>query len=373
MKELYTFPAEELFKNEGDYLTIVINSEESSFETNEKKIKFQNLTKEGRKKISEKYDDETADDYLSQLSSIENDRTFWQSIPESIVFFITRDEAYYYRLSISTKENVVFSEQAYILPVVRNFQYISYYHLLCLSHDKFSLFNGRGNQIQEIDLPDDAPDNNDKALGKELTGGELNFGSYGSGGSGVHHGHNEKSAEVEIDQENYFRIVDDYVHENYTRTVDIPLVLFALSENISTFKKLSKNDQLDETAIEESPANLTKEQIQERAEDVIGQIITSRYKDIVETYNETSPEYSLEEQYQDLALASVEGRISNLLVRNQYFVPGVITAEGYFKENSENNFINDLVINVLNTKGQVYILDETDMPAETGIAATTRY
>ncbi len=124
--------------------------------------------------------------------------------------------------------------------------------MLALNHDKFSIYNGRGNKVQPVDLPEEAPDTLTKALGEELTGGELNVDSYNggevSGGApGAFHGHNEKSNEVQIDQENYFRVVDKYVFEHFSKPTKLPLVLLALKENIADFDKLSKNEYLDES------------------------------------------------------------------------------------------------------------------------------
>jgi len=373
MKELFKFPTDELFQTDTEYLSLVLNAETNSFNTDEKKIKFGNLIKEGKEKVTEQYNKEKAEKYIEQIRGFQDDSMFWRSVPKSIAFFITESEAYYYRLSVSTNKNVVFANKPYVLPLVENFQYVSYYNLLCLSHDKFRLFNGRGKDVQEINLPDDAPTDHDKALGTELTGGEVNQGPYGRGGALVQHGHNEKSSEVETDQMNYFRIVDEYVQENFTSKNKLPLVLFALPKNISDFENISKNSKLDETKIEESPARLSSAQIQERAESIIGSLINSRQQDILETYDETSPEYRLEEQYNDLAVASAQGRINILLIEDGYFVPGKINENGQYEQDKNNNFLNDLVLNVINTNAEVYVMDEDEMPENTGIAAITRY
>jgi len=373
MKELFKFPTDELFQTNTEYLTLVLNAETNSFNTDEMRIKFVNLLKEGKDRITEQYTKEMAEKYLEQVREVQDDRMFWRSVPESIVFFVTTSEAYYYRLSITANKNVVFADRPYVLPLVENFQYVSFYNLLCLSHDKFRLFNGRGKDVQEIDLSDDAPTNHDKALGTELTGGGLNQGAYGSGGSMVQHGHNEKSSEIETDQINYFRIVDDYVQENFTSKNKLPLVLFALPKNIADFEKVSKNPKLDETKIEEAPAKLSSAQIQDRAESIIGSLIKSRHQDILETYDETSPEYTLGEQYNDLAMASAQGRISILLIKDGYFVSGKINENGQYEQDEKNNFLNDLVLNVIKTKAEVYIVGENDMAEDIGVAAITRY
>lgn len=376
MKELFAFPTEEIFQTEDNLvLSISLNVEANSFEVEATQIQFQNLLKDAHQKVCEAYDEKTCNEYFNQLKKLRDDATFWRKASESVVFYATPNEVYYYRLSVPVYNGVILSKQPYVLPLIANFQYVSYYHLLCLSHDHFKLFNGRGSQLQEIELPEDAPDNNDKALGEELTGGELNVADYnGSTGPGIFHGHNEKSNEVQIDQINYFRIVDKYVDEKYTKATDLPLVLFSLPENIADFEKITKNSKFDETRVEASPAQLTNQQIQDNASKIVGSIIDRRYKELVERFNETTPEYRLEAQYADLAMASVQGKIDTLLLEDHYQVDGTIDENGQYHEGLETNaYVNQLVINVLNTSGKVYVLEKASMPSNTGIAAILRY
>lgn len=375
MIELYTFPAEELFQEEEPILSISMNAESNSFEVEAMQIQFQNLLKNAHEKVCDAYDEKVCNQYLDQVRGLREEAPFWRSIPRSVVFYITPEKVYYYRLSVPVSEGVTLSEDPYVLPLIANFQYVSYYHLLCLSHDHFKLFNGRGSELQEIDLPEDAPDDHDKALGEELTGGSLNVSDYnGTGAHGMFHGHNEKSNEQQIDQVNYFRIVDKYVYENYTRPTDLPLVVFALPENLADFERLTKNPKFDETTVEASPAQLTDAQIQEKAGKVVGEIIERRYKKLVDRFNEASPEYRLEAQYGDLAMASVQGKIDTLLLEDHYQVNGTIDENGQHQHGPEKNaYINQLVINVLNTNGKVYVLDKTDMPSNTGVAAILRF
>ncbi|HAJ69749.1 MAG TPA: hypothetical protein DCO62_00760 [Alkalibacterium sp.] len=375
MKELFTFPTDELLQEKEVVVSISLNSESNSFDTEANQIQFQNLLKEAREKLCEKYDEKFCETLLDKVEGLRNNTDFWRKITESVVIYITPQDVYFYRLSVSINTGTVVSDQPYILPLISNFQYVSYYHLLCLNHDKFRLFNGRGDKAQEIDLPEDAPKTLTDALGDELTGGELNVADYAGGaGTGMFHGHNEKSNEVEIDQVNYFRIVDKYVHENFSKPTELPLVLFALPENIADFEKISKNEFLDETKVEASPAQLSNNDIQDKTSKVVNEIVNKRYKSLVERYEETTPEYKLGAQYNDLAMASVQGKIDTLLLENHYQVHGRIDENGQYHEGTETNiYVNQLVHNVLKTNGKVYVLEKASMPSDTGIAATLRF
>ncbi|WP_080146192.1 baeRF6 domain-containing protein [Marinilactibacillus piezotolerans] len=375
MKELFAFPTDEILQTDEVYLSISLNAQANAFETEANQIQFQNLLKEAKEKICDLYDEKTCETFLDQIKGVRDDTNFWRRISASVVFYVTKTDAYFYRLSVPIDNGVVISNQAYVLPLIANFQYVSYYHLLCLNHDKFRLFNGRGAQLQEIPLPDDAPTDLEKALGEELTGGQLNAADYnGSAGQGMFHGHNEKSNEVQIDQDNYFRVVDKYVFEHYSKPTGLPLVIFALPENISDFEKLSKNPHLDETKVEGSTAQLTTAEIQDKASEVVNEIIDRRYKSLVERFNETTPEYRLEAQYSDLAMASIQGQIETLLIEDHYQVNGTIDENGQYHEGAEiNAYVNQLVQNVLKTNGKVYVLETASMPSDTGIAAILRF
>ncbi|GEK89868.1 hypothetical protein SAMN04488100_12739 [Alkalibacterium putridalgicola] len=375
MKELFTFPTDELLQENEVVVSISLNSESNSFETEANQIQFQNLLKEAKEKLCEKYDEKYCDSLLEKVEGLRTNTDFWRKVTDSVIIYITPDDVYYYRLSVPVHNGTVVSDQAYILPLISNFQYISYYHLLCLNHDKFRLFNGRGNKVQEIELPEDAPTTLTKALGEELTGGALNVADYAGGaGTGMFHGHNEKSNEVEIDQVNYFRAVDKYIYENFSKPTELPLVLFALPENIADFEKISKNEFLDDTKVEASPAQLSVNDIQDKTSEVVNEIVNRRYQKLVDRYEETTPEFKLGAQYADLAMASIQGKIDTLLLEDHYQVHGRIDENGQYHEGTETNiYVNQLVHNVLKTNGQVYVLKTASMPSDTGIAALLRF
>ena len=51
---------------------------------------------------------------------------------------------------------------------------------------------------------------------------------------------------------------------------------------------------------------------------------------------------------------------------------GSIDESGQFQAEGKN-FVDDLIVHVLRTKGDVYVLDDEEMPADTHIAALLRY
>lgn len=377
MQELLVFPTEELYQEDQIYLTISQETHNTPINDDKDRIQFENLLKEAEEKVSEKYDEDICKKLLEPLKELRNQPAFWGTGDGSVVLYATPEEVYYYRLDVPVKDTVMVGDKPYILPVIENFQYVTYYQLLALSREKMKLYNGRRYTLEEIDLSqdDDAPTDKNKALGDELTRGEMNLAGHGAtvASGGVFHGQNDTSTEKEIDMENYFRIVDKYVFDYYSKPTELPLILFALPENIAEFRKLSKNNFLDEVQIEASPAQLSNNDIQKKTAEKIHEVIDKRHRNLIERFEETAPRFKLDAQYEDLAFSSVQGKIEYLLLEKGYEVPGSIDENGQYHEGPVDDYTNQLAWNVLRANGKVYVLDIEEMPSSVHVAAVLRY
>lgn len=377
MQELLTFPTDELKHQKETTATLTIDVQVSPFNAEKDMIQFGHLLKEAKERVLEDAGEEVWAKMSKQIDHLEKKSDFWRNHSGGMIFYLTADECYYYQLSSEVGHSCFVSDQPNVLPLLREFQFVNHFQLLCLNNDGFQLFNGRGAKIEKIELEEDTPDTLTKALGTELTGGELNVGSYGgaqtAGGVGMFHGHNEKSREVEIDQENYFRIVDEYIYEHFSKVTTLPLVLFALPENETVFRKLSINQFLSEESIKKSPVSLTDQEIESETDALTKQVTEKRLRKLLETFEETIPSLRLEAQHQDLAMASVEGRIDYVMIEQNTVVKGMIDENGQFESGPRNDFLNQLAWNVLNANGRVYVLDRMEMPSSETILAGLRY
>ena len=237
------------------------------------------------------------------------------------------------------------------------------------------VFEGDATSVKEIDFEDDdAPRTLNDALGSELTGGGANSGAYSATGGGEqgYHGNNDTSHEKDIDRENYFREVDNYIHENYSSARDLPLILYALSENQAVFRELSKNPYLIDGRIEESGANANFNTVQEKALNKNIEIVKKEQETMFNRFRETAPKFRVDNQLDDLSMSAIEGRIEELLVNKGYSQSGTITDNGSFEE-SDKDFLKQLITKVATAKGKIYIVPDDDMPEGINVSARLRY
>lgn len=377
MKQLYSFPAEEL-QQDTVYLTITQTLEAVSLTNDKDRIQLKKLIDEARNKVnSSDLDSNVQDELTTQLDQVAQAEVELTMYEGGLVIYVTPNETYYYHLAVEVKERAVLHNTPYILPLAANFQFTQSYHLLVLNRDSIRLFEGAGQHIQEIDIKDkkvDAPLDLETALGTEQSGGDQGSGANTGGGAGGLHGHNDANEEKDIDRENYFNIVDKFIYENYSKATKLPLILFTTTDNESVFRNISDNKYLIETTINGSASGLDNKQIADKTGVLILKLITMEQVDLLNRLNETTPENKVVNLLDDLASISVQGRISDLYVEKDYTVVGTITPEGQYKYDDEaNDYIQQLVSNVIKAKGNLYVFTEDELPGDTHLAARLRY
>ena len=140
------------------------------------------------------------------------------------------------------------------------------YQLLGLSRNEFPLYQGNRYGYQEIELKPGTPRTMIEVLGEEHTDAYQAHGLSGeAGGTGMYYGHGGKKPEIDKDTEKFFRYVDRFVLENYSKSSKLPLILVSLKEYHALFKHISHNPYLLEQGIDSSYESLETEQLTEKA------------------------------------------------------------------------------------------------------------
>lgn len=383
MKQLYAFPAEELQQPDTVYISIAEPLDAITITNDKHRIQLKKAIEAARQQVAAANPAADIHEKLnSQLDIVAKNDIALTSHEGGLALYVTPENIYYYHLTSAPAEQVTFGSFANLLPLAENFQFTKDYHLLVLNREGVSLFEAHGAKLQEIDMTKqdaDAPVDLETALGTDVSGGELNFGSYSGGtsgknGSGAFHGQNEVSQEKDIDRERYFNLVDQFITANYSNTTKLPLILFTTKDNEAIYRKVSDNQYLSAAAINGSGSGLDTKQIAAKAVELINDLAATEQKELLERLKEATPENKIQDRLEDLAGVSIQGRIEALYLEKGYQVNGTITEDGIYQENDEaNDFVQKLAQNVLQAKGNVYIFDQEALPEDTHLAARLRY
>ncbi|MBG9982637.1 hypothetical protein HZY86_05870 [Aerococcaceae bacterium DSM 111020] len=378
MKKLNHFPSQELERDFDYIISILVPLDAENLTSEKDSIKLKNGIEEARNQLSNLDDSTLQTQFEEQLDTIYQAERELLAHRGGLALYITKEEIYYYHIGNTVESHIDVSNEPYIIPLIEAYQFMNDYHVLVLNGEDFKLYQGNEKGIESIQIEDDdAPLTLTQALGDELEGGELNHGTFGgprgSGNVQTFHGHNDTSNEKEIDRENYFRQVAQYVDTHYSKKEEAPLIIYALPENIAVFESVSDSEYLSDYTIEKSGASQSDQEIETEVLELFKTMREDAQQNLVTRFQETTPEFRIENIKQDLAVAAVEGRIEELAIKQGYHTHGAIDDQGAVNEESDQDFVGQLIRKTLATSGKVVIVEDELMPEDLNMVARLRY
>lgn len=346
-------------------------------------IRFKNLVKQMEESLLRKYSAAETQKHLEPFERLTEDRDFWNHTSDGLVILSSNELFKAIRLPIALEELAVVADSFHTKPLQKYLQSSDNYHVLGLSLHDIRLFEGnRHSLIEVVSLPG-VPKTITDALGDELTDKHTTVASYGGSGgesSNMHHGHGGKKEETEIDAERFFRIVADAIAENFSKPTGWPLVLAALPEHHSLFQKVNKNPLVIPNGIMINPTSVSTDKLVKLAWEAFEPVYSLKLKSLAERFEQARANGKGSDDYKEVAVAAVEGRVDTLLVEADRIIPVRITnlVTGNTQKKDMNNprvddLLDDMGELVIKMGGDVMVLPAEKMPSETGLAAIFRY
>ncbi len=374
------FPEDMITDKDGPLISLYQPTHKSTPDNKQDPILFKNLLRDIEKALEELPDFDAVDQIMKPLYAIKEDKEFWNHSYEGIAVFATVNKCIVYRLDSPVKELALVAKTFHIKPLIKAYQSNENYLLLGLSKENFSILKGNKNGFIPIAIDKETPRTLQEVLGYEKTEINLTHGSYsGAGNPAMYHGYGDVNQEIEKDTEKYFRYVDGFVTEHYSKPLKMPVILITLTEHHTVFKQLSNNPYLLEEGIHKSIDSMDIKEIQSEAWKIIETIKSKNTPDITETYTNAEADALGSSDLESVAKAAVESRVDTLYIEDEKSIPGKIDTEtGKVIFNSSQSIdhgdlLDDLAEIVLTHGGTVKVLSGEEMPSKTGVAAIYRY
>jgi hypothetical protein len=344
-------------------------------------IRFRNLVRSLDESLRRKLTSREVQPLLDAFMGLADDREFWNYTLDGLAVLAAADFFRVYRLQRPVVELAVVADSFHIKPLLRILQSADRYQLLGLSRQEIKLFEGNRDALDEIAPVEGVPQTITDALGEELTEPHLTVASYGTGprGPAMRHGHGSKKDELDIDTERFFRAVDRAILEHHSRPSSLPLILAALPEHHSPFRRVSQNPFLLADGIEADPAALAIDTLRERAWRVVEPRYLARLAGLADEFGAAKFKGLGSEDPSLVAEAAVGGRVATLLIEADRHLPGRIDyASGRIEPDDlahpeVDDVLDDLGELVLQKGGQMLVVPAERMPTQTGIAAIYRF
>ncbi len=374
------FPHEIIYEQGGPFISLYQPTHRHRPENKQDVIRFQNLVKEIENSLKQKYPKKEISSLMKPLNDLIDDKEFWNHTNDGLAILVSENQCVMYKLQRTVEEIAVVADSFHIKPLIRVFQSSDRFYLLGLNRKEFKLYEGTRYGVEEVEFGEDVPHTISEVLGDDYTDAYLNPGSYGGTvGQPMFHGQGGRKDEIDIDTERFFRYVDRFVMENYSKPTGLPLMLVSLDEYHGLFKDISHNTLLMDDGIKSSFDTLKPEEMKEQAWKVMEPIYLEKTKKLVERFEFERSKFFGSDDIAQVAVAANQGRVDTLLVESDRVIPGKINKEnGRIEEGELDNpevddVLDDLVEMVFKTKGHVVLLPKERMPSTTGVAAIYRY
>lgn len=377
---VHRFPQDMIFNEDGPLISLYQPTHRSFPDNKQDPIVFKNLLRTIEHSLKPITGADVIDSIMRPFYELKEDKLFWNTTSDGIAVLASKNKCIVYNLHNPVKELAVVSNRFQIKPLIKAFQSTEHYQLLGLSRENFTLYQGNRNGFEEVAISKDIPRTMKEVLGDQVSDSYLTHGSYaGASGPTMYHGHGDVKQEIDKDTEKYFRYVDSYVFETYSKPSKLPLILVSLTENYSEFKKLSNNPYLLEEGISKSIESLDMDELQKKARLMIEAINMEKIQKLAAAYAKAESELLGSSDLKQVAKAAYESRIETILIEEDKIIPGKIDYKtgkiksGNIDHPDYDDVLDDLAEIVLSGGGTVFVLPKDKMPSTTGVAAIYRY
>ncbi|HCE57787.1 MAG TPA: hypothetical protein DER09_08210 [Prolixibacteraceae bacterium] len=346
-------------------------------------ILFKNLVHQMEESLMQKYSSVEVQKYLEPVKALLNNNDIWNYTLDGLAVFSSDGIFKVVKLHKSVEELAIVADSFHTKPLRQYLQSLDHFHVLGLTLHDIRLFESNRHSLFEVELTADTPKTITEALGDELTEKHTTVDSYGGIGvdsSAMHHGHGGKKEETEKDAERYFRVVAGAIHEHYSKPTGWPLILAALSEHHSLFQKVNKNPLLLSKAIAINPSSVSPDTLAKMAWEIMEPEYNQKLETLVDRYEQAQANGKGSDDYKEVAVAVVEGRVDTLIVEADRIIPvrvtNLVTGNTQKKDLSNpkvDDLLDDLGELVIKMGGQLMVLPTDKMPSEKGLAAIYRY
>lgn len=346
-------------------------------------ILFKNLVKQMEDSLMQKYSANETQEYLKPLEALFSDNDIWNYTKEGLAVFSAKGMFIVVGLHRSVEELAMVADSFHTKPLRQYLQSLDHFHVLGLTLHDIQLFEGNRHSLTEVELTADTPKTISEALGNELTDKHSTVASYGGVGgesTSMHHGHGGNKEESEKDAERFFRVVANAIYENFSKPTGWPLILAALPEHHNLFQKVNKGPLLLSKGIAINPSSVSPDQLAKMAWEIMEPEYNLKLDSLVDRFEQARANGKGSDNYKEVAVAAVEGRVDTLLVEADRIiavkVTNLVTGNTQKKDLSNprvDDLLDDLGELVIRMGGQVMVLPTDKMPSETGLAAIFRY
>ncbi|MBG6233682.1 hypothetical protein IWX76_000237 [Pedobacter sp. CAN_A7] len=363
-------------------VSIYIPTHRSGMQVNEKQdvIVFKNALQAAQSSLQQQgLTPPEIEKLLKPALKLVGDDHFWNNQAEGLAVFISQGFDKIIHLPFTVPEKCYVNATFYLTPLLPAMLKTKEFYLLALSkHDaKFYQGNEFGLQLVEVEgLPNGM---DDVVHFEEKEGRQLFRKGGGSGaeigGSHGHEGPNDDKANITT----YFQEVDRTLMAEVLHDKNAPLLLAGVEYLIPIYKSVSKYKPILEEAITGNQEREAVQALFEKAKKPLIPYFEQRTKEALEKYYTQIATAATSSMPEKVIPASHYAQVSELFIAKGQHLWGTFNKNDNQLEVHEQKqpgdacLLNQAAVQTLSNGGNVYMLDQDQMPKDSLIAASFRF
>lgn len=369
-----------LLQKEGkDLISMYIPTHRRGEEVNEGQdvLQYKNMLKEAKIKLKENGQSERKiEKYLAKAYKLLDDKEFWRQQAETLAVFIGDDLFEKYKLPVRTETLIHVGRNFYIKPLIPLFNENGQFYMLTLSREAVKLFYCSRFSMSEVPLKDIAPVSKKEALKWDNPERSVQH-HYGdkAAQSPIYHGHG-KLKDVEMtDLERFFNKVDNGVMQILEER-QIPLILVGIDHEVGSYKKVTHYPAVVDEFVSIDPNAKAYKELHKEAYEKVQRYLKKKRDKAIERYHKLAGTEKTTTSLDDIIRASHYQEVDAVfLSRNKEDIWGKFDKkknkleihDGF--EKGDEKLLNKTSIETLKNGGNVYLVDDENMPAKDTVAA----
>jgi len=336
---------------------------------------FEHLLHKAEQQLGERFNSTQIRQMTQKIrgATVDADPQFWTGDRDAVAIFASPDFVQVIDLQHRVDAYVEVADSFHVKPLIRVLQSANRFQLLCLTQQMVEVLEGdqyRLDRLPNRNLPQNINELPGMIMSKEVSVAQdlrdaKRQPNDGQDGAGT------------LDQ--FLRVVDKAVWENYSRASKLPLILVAVEAYHAHFRDISKNTYLLEEGIKIDPKNVSLDRLREEAWKIMEPRYNATVERITNDFMAAKARHRGSDEVMEVAQAASQGRVDTLLVQADAQIAGHLMRTDGFIEPAKlsdpyaDDVLDDLAEMVLKMDGQVLVLPRENMPTDSGVAAIYRY
>ncbi len=342
----------------------------------EDKIRFKNLVKKVKADLKNyPLQEDEIDKIMAPTDKLMNDNEFWRHLSDGLAVFISNNRFEYFTVPVKFDEQHYISTELYLKPLIPLSNGNGSFYLLALSLKNVNFYECTRYSIAEIKVDDLVPEKLQEAIGYDYEERSLQMRSQQSEtGEGMYHGHNIQKDDKKTEIKKFFRYVNNGIMK-LIHDEDLPLIVACVDYLFPIYKKANNYNFLYDKCVKGNPDQIPMAELHEIAWDIISEKFDKNRIEKLEKYEQALSKGKASFKIDEIIPAAVWGKIDTLFVNNNKNAFGQFDKENNLvvieskKTASNVSLLNLAVIKTFLQNGNVYLMNDNEMPVNDRTAA----